>query len=60
MAHFDKTWDTMIIVDASPVGLSAILMQTNPCDPNDTRIIMFISRLLSDTEKRNSHIEKEA
>ncbi|CAF0832655.1 unnamed protein product [Brachionus calyciflorus] len=43
MAHFDKTWDTMIIVDASPVGLGAILMQTNSCDPNDTRIIMFIT-----------------
>ncbi|CAF0866872.1 unnamed protein product [Brachionus calyciflorus] len=60
MAHFDKSFDTLVIVDASPVGLGAILMQTNPKDPSDTRIIMFISRLLSDTEKRYSHIEKEA
>ena len=60
MAYFDKTWLTEVIVDASPVGLSAILIQVNPNDKFDRRIVVVKSRLLTDVETRYSQCEKEA
>lgn len=47
-------------VDASPVGLGAVLTQSDQNDIESNRIIMFISRTLSETERKYSQIEKEA
>ena len=60
MAFFDKNWKTELVVDASPVGLGAVLTQTNLNNPKERKIICFASRLLSDTERRYSQCEKEA
>jgi hypothetical protein len=60
MAFFDKKWNTELIVDASPVGLGAVLTQTNPNNPKERKIICFASRLLSETERGYSQCEKEA
>jgi hypothetical protein len=53
-------WLTVVTVDASPVGLAAVLTQENPNDKADQRVIIYISRMLNDTEKRYSQVEKEA
>jgi transposase InsO family protein len=60
MAFFNKRWETELIVDASPVGLGAVLQQRNPQNKSETKIICFASKLLSDTERRYSQCEKEA
>ena len=60
MAFFNKKWKTELIVDASPVGLGAVLTQTNPDNPSERKIICFASRLLTETERRYSQCEKEA
>ena len=58
-SYFDINKGTLVIVDASPVGLSAILAQKElgkEC-PN---IIAYASRALSSVGKRYSQTEKEA
>ena len=50
---------TIVITDASPVGISAILRQSDLDKENSKQIIMCISKSLTDTEKRYSQIEKE-
>ena len=60
LAFFRRDWLTEVVVDASPVGLGAILAQTNPHDESDRRIVCFASRLLTATERRYSQCEKEA
>ena len=60
LAFFDKTWLTEVIVDASPQGLVAVLMQINPNDKNERRVVCFASRFLTDVETRYSQCEKEA
>ena len=52
MAYFDSTQDTKVIVDASPVGIGAILTQ------ND-RVISYASRALTPTEQRYSQTDRE-
>ena len=59
MAYFDTQKDTVMTVDASPVGISAILAQENP-HSDDCRIVAYASRALSPVEKRYSQTEKEA
>ena len=59
MAYFDTKKDTVITVDASPVGISAILAQKKP-NHDDCRIVAYASRALSPVEKRYSQTEKEA
>lgn len=54
--YFAINLPTELIVDASPVGVCAILTQ---CAPDGRHIISFASRALSDTEKRYSQTEKE-
>ena len=59
MAYFDKQKETLVTVDASPVGVSAILSQkTKRMD--DEKIVAYASRALTDVEKRYSQTEKEA
>lgn len=52
IGYFDAKKDIEVIVDASPVGLGAILAQD--------RVIAFASRALTDTESRYSQTEREA
>ena len=54
MAYFDTTKDTIITVDASPVGISAILAPKDSAS-DDCRIVA-----ISSVEKRYSQTEKEA
>ena len=60
LAYFNREWRTEVWVDASPVGLGAVLVQLNACDPADRRIVSFASRLLTVTERKYSQCEKEA
>ena len=60
LAFFRRDWTTEVVVDASPVGLGAILAQINPADAADRRVVCFASRLLTATERRYSQCEKEA
>ena len=53
MTYFNPSLHTQVIVDASPVGLGAILVQ-------EGKIISYASRALSGVEKRYSQTEKEA
>jgi hypothetical protein len=53
MSYFDPDKETMLIVDASPVGLAALLTQ-------EGKIIAYSSRALTDVESRYSQTEKEA
>ena len=59
VAYFDPYKETELTTDASPVGLSAILCQRTP-GQNDRRVIAYVSRALSDVERRYSQTEKEA
>lgn len=56
-AYFDPAKDTEISVDASPVGLAAILSQV---DGETNHIVTYASRSLSETEQRYSQTEREA
>ncbi len=53
MAYFDPNKDTKLLVDASPVGMGAILTQNN-------RVISYASRAMSSVESRYSQTEREA
>jgi transposase InsO family protein len=58
LAYFDLNKDTELLVDASPVGLGAILIQS---DSNDMRhVVAYASRALTDVEQRYSQTEREA
>lgn len=52
MAYFDPQKHTEIFVDASPVGLGAILTQNN-------KIVSYGSRALTDVEQRYSQTDRE-
>ena len=58
MAFYDPSKETTLTVDASPVGLGAILSQTQ--DDGTVRNISYASRSLTATERRYSQTEKEA
>ena len=60
LGYFDPSWRTEVVVDASPVGLGAVLAQINPRDERDRQVICYASRMLTDTERRYSQCEKEA
>jgi hypothetical protein len=57
MAHYNPEAETELRVDASPVGLGAILMQS---DGQETRPVAYASRILTDVERRYSQTEREA
>ena len=58
IAYFDNRKETFLYTDASPVGISAILLQKSPADKT-AKIISFSSRALSETEMRYAQIERE-
>ena len=59
MSYFDIQWDTMVLVDTSPIGISAILAQKEK-GTNENRMIAYASRALTPVEKRYSQTEREA
>ena len=59
LGYFDPNNHTELIVDASPVGLGAILTQSD-ITSGSSKIIAYASRALSDVEKRYSQMEREA
>ena len=58
-AHFDTSLTTELTVDASPVGIAAILCQYNKDSREQKKIIAYASRSLTDIERRYSQTEKE-
>ena len=48
LAYYNLNFNTILVVDASPIGLGVILMQVNPIDEDDIRIIAYASRSLSE------------
>ena len=60
LGYFNVKWITEVTVDASPVGLAAVCAQINPQNSKERRVITYISRTLSDVERRYSQVEKEA
>ena len=58
LAYFDRSRPTHLLVDASPVGLGAILCQEDTS--THLRPVAFASRSLSPTEQRYSQTEREA
>lgn len=53
MSYYDQNKSTEIVVDASPVGLGAILSQ-------EGKIVAYASRSLTQVEQRYSQTEREA
>ena len=58
-AYFDPVKDTELSVDASPVGLAAILSQKGQ-ETGTSHIVTYASRSLTETEQRYSQTEREA
>ena len=59
MAYFDITKGTLVTVDASPVGISAILGQRVK-GTDDYRVVAYASRAFTAVERRYSQTEREA
>ncbi len=58
LSYYDTSLDTELVVDASPVGVGAILTQKS--DKGEVRVVEYSSRRLTDTETRYSQTEREA
>ena len=61
MSYFDVNAETQIVVDASPVGLGAMLTQmvgTN--GKKEIKVVAYASRSLNEIECRYSQVEREA
>ena len=57
LAYYDKEAETVIVTDASPVGLGAVLLQKQK---GLFKAVSYASRCLTDVERRYSQTEKEA
>ena len=57
--YFNPDWDTEIICDGSPVGVSGTLIQINP-KTREKKVVAYTSRKLTDPETRYGQIEREA
>ena len=60
LAYFNKDHVTELYVDASPDGIGAVLVQYDPNNPSNKKIIAFASRCLNELEKKYSQVEREA
>jgi transposase InsO family protein len=59
MSYFDPTNDTELIVDASPVGLGAVLTQRDT-KTGAVHVVSYASKTLTDVQRRYSQTEREA
>ena len=59
LALYSPNYETVVSADASSYGLGAVLSQRQP-DTGLFRPVVYLSRSLTDTERRYSQIEKEA
>ena len=59
MAYFDTKKQSMVIADAFPVGISAILAQREP-NSQPYKIISYASRSLTPIERKYSQTDREA
>ena len=59
MAYFDREKETELITDASPNGLSAVLMQNSP-NSDDKKVVTYASWTLTPVERRYLQTEREA
>ena len=57
MSYYDPSLNSLIITDANPVGISAILLQQS--SDSSYRIIAYSSRTLTPTEQNYSKLERE-
>ena len=57
MAHYNPEAETELRVDANPVGLGAILMQS---DGQKVRLVAYASRTFTEVDRRYSQTEREA
>ena len=57
--YFNPTWETELICDGSPVGVSGILTQIEP-ETVIRKVVSYVSRKLRDPERRYGQIEREA
>lgn len=57
LAHFDPDAEAVVIADAGPYGLGAILLQTQA---GGDRVAAYGRRSLSKVERKYSQTEKEA
>jgi hypothetical protein len=58
LACFSMDKPIFVITDASPVGLEAILLQQQ--DDEEKKPVAYISKTLSEVDRRYSQIEREA
>ena len=59
ISYFNRSKDTILTVDASPVGISGILAKQSK-GTDEYHVLAYASRALTAVEKRYSQIEKEA
>ena len=59
MAYFDPNKETKLVTDASPSGLSAILIQTTP-GMKDRQVVANASQTITDAERWYSQTKREA
>ena len=59
MVYFDPNKETELVTDASPLGLSPILIRTT-LGMKDRQVVVYASRALSDVERQHSQTEREA
>lgn len=57
LSYFDKSLQTRLIADASPVGIGCVLIQFKEGEPN---IIGYAAKSLTDVESRYCQTEREA
>ncbi|KAG6440823.1 hypothetical protein O3G_MSEX001465 [Manduca sexta] len=57
LGYYDPKDETLVMADASPVGLGAVLIQS---DNSGSRVIAYGNKSLTDVEKRYCQTEKEA
>jgi hypothetical protein len=59
LGHFNREWNTQVIVDASPKGVACYVVQYNPKKTTERHLLACGSKAFNDVEKRWSQAEKE-